>query len=158
MNSYICYVKLTWHTTVVSKKSDYSVKRDLLQCQKRPTTVSEETYWWGERDLLLGANETCKNFFNRLDSALEEIQTQLFKFGTRQRLREVLAVKEGLYFDTLLVAGWQGPLSTLNLNIYVDIYIHICMCTLNLYYIYKNTSICMHAQPRGAASGLPSCP
>jgi hypothetical protein len=25
--------------------SHYSVKRDLLQCQKRPTTVSKETYY-----------------------------------------------------------------------------------------------------------------
>ena len=27
-------------------------KRDLLQCQKRPTTVSKETYYSGKRDLL----------------------------------------------------------------------------------------------------------
>jgi hypothetical protein len=27
----------------VSKETYYSVKRDLLQCQKRPTTVSKET-------------------------------------------------------------------------------------------------------------------
>jgi hypothetical protein len=30
----------------------YSVKRDLLQCQKRPTTVSKETYYSVKRDLL----------------------------------------------------------------------------------------------------------
>jgi hypothetical protein len=29
----------------VSKETSYSVKRDLLQCQKRPTTVSKETYY-----------------------------------------------------------------------------------------------------------------
>ena len=29
-----------------------SVKRDLLQCQKRPTTVSKETYYSVKRDLL----------------------------------------------------------------------------------------------------------
>jgi len=29
----------------VSKETYYSVKRDLLQCQKRPTTVSKETYY-----------------------------------------------------------------------------------------------------------------
>jgi len=29
----------------VSKETYYSVKRDLLQCQKRPITVSKETYW-----------------------------------------------------------------------------------------------------------------
>jgi len=29
--------------TTVSKETYYSVKRDLLQCQKRPTTVSKET-------------------------------------------------------------------------------------------------------------------
>jgi hypothetical protein len=28
------------HPTIVSKETYYSVKRDLLQCQKRPTTVS----------------------------------------------------------------------------------------------------------------------
>ena len=31
--------------TIVSKETYYSVKRDLLQCQKRPTTVSKETYY-----------------------------------------------------------------------------------------------------------------
>ena len=30
----------------------YIVKRDLLQCQKRPTTVSKETYYGVKRDLL----------------------------------------------------------------------------------------------------------
>ena len=29
----------------MSKETYYSVKRDLLQCQKRPTTVSKETYY-----------------------------------------------------------------------------------------------------------------
>ena len=39
----------------VSKKTYYSVKRDLIQCQKRPTTVSKETYYSvyvGEREVL----------------------------------------------------------------------------------------------------------
>jgi hypothetical protein len=31
----------------VSKETYYSVKKDLLQCQKRPTTVSKETYYSG---------------------------------------------------------------------------------------------------------------
>ena len=30
---------------------DYSVKRDLLQCQKRPTIVSKETYTSVKTDL-----------------------------------------------------------------------------------------------------------
>ena len=34
----------------MSKETYYSVKRDLLLCQKRPTTVSKETYYY--RDLL----------------------------------------------------------------------------------------------------------
>jgi len=38
--------------TTVSKETYYSVKRDLLQCQKRPTTVSKETYCSVKRDLL----------------------------------------------------------------------------------------------------------
>jgi hypothetical protein len=38
--------------TTVSKETTYSVKRDLLQCQKRPTTVSKETYYSVKRDLL----------------------------------------------------------------------------------------------------------
>jgi hypothetical protein len=29
----------------VPKETYYSAKRDLLQCQKRPTTVSKETYY-----------------------------------------------------------------------------------------------------------------
>jgi hypothetical protein len=37
--------------TTVSKETYYSVKRDLLQCQKRPTTVSKETYYSVKRDL-----------------------------------------------------------------------------------------------------------
>jgi len=35
-----------------SKETYYSVKRDLLQCQKRLTTVSKETYYSVKRDLL----------------------------------------------------------------------------------------------------------
>jgi hypothetical protein len=35
----------------VSKETYYSVKRDLLQCQKRPTTVSKETYYSDKREL-----------------------------------------------------------------------------------------------------------
>ena len=34
------------------KETYYGVKRDLLQCQKRPTTVSKETYYSVKRDLL----------------------------------------------------------------------------------------------------------
>ena len=37
--------------TTVSKETYYSVKRDLLQCQKRPTIVSKETYYSVKRDL-----------------------------------------------------------------------------------------------------------
>ena len=36
----------------MSKETYYSVKRDLLQRQKRPTTVSKETYYSVKRDLL----------------------------------------------------------------------------------------------------------
>ena len=36
----------------VSKETYYSVKRGLLQCQKRLITVSKETYYSVERDLL----------------------------------------------------------------------------------------------------------
>ena len=36
----------------VSKETYYSVKRDILQCQKRPITVSKETYYRVKRDLL----------------------------------------------------------------------------------------------------------
>jgi hypothetical protein len=36
----------------VSVEPYYSVKRDLLQCQKRPTTVSKETYYSVKRHLL----------------------------------------------------------------------------------------------------------
>jgi len=34
------------------------VKRDLLQCQKRPTTVSKETYYSVKRDLQCGADRS----------------------------------------------------------------------------------------------------
>jgi hypothetical protein len=36
----------------VNQKRPISVKRDLLQCQKRPITVSKETYYSVKRDLL----------------------------------------------------------------------------------------------------------
>jgi hypothetical protein len=42
-------------TKRVSKETYYSVKRDLLQCQKRPTTVSKETYYRACRRSLLKA-------------------------------------------------------------------------------------------------------
>jgi hypothetical protein len=38
----------------VSKETYYSVKRDLLQCQKRPTTVSKETYYSVKREVTVG--------------------------------------------------------------------------------------------------------
>ncbi len=38
--------------TTVSKETYYSGKKDLLQWQKRPTTVSKETYYSVKRDLL----------------------------------------------------------------------------------------------------------
>jgi hypothetical protein len=38
--------------TLHPKETYYSVKRDLLKCQKRPTTVSKETYYSVKRDLL----------------------------------------------------------------------------------------------------------
>ena len=37
-------------TGLVSKETYYNVKRDLLQCQKRPTTMSKETYYSVKRD------------------------------------------------------------------------------------------------------------
>jgi hypothetical protein len=37
--------------TLVSKETYYSVKGDLLQCQRRPNTVSKETYYSVKRDL-----------------------------------------------------------------------------------------------------------
>jgi len=37
---------------ICTKETYYSVKRDLLQCQKRPTTVLKETYYSVKRDLL----------------------------------------------------------------------------------------------------------
>ena len=36
----------------VSKETYYNVKRDLLQCQQRPITMSKETYYIVKRDLL----------------------------------------------------------------------------------------------------------
>jgi hypothetical protein len=35
--------------TTVSKETYYSVKRDLLQCQKRPTTVSKMVYLYASQ-------------------------------------------------------------------------------------------------------------
>jgi len=47
-----CFSRVKLITSTVSKETYYSVKRDLLQCQKRPTTVSKETYYSVKRDLL----------------------------------------------------------------------------------------------------------
>ena len=38
--------------STVSKETCYSVKRDLLHCQKRPITESKETYYRVKRDIL----------------------------------------------------------------------------------------------------------
>jgi len=43
----------------VSKETYYSVKRDLLQCQKRPITVSKET--WGSWSLTIRTRCTRPN-------------------------------------------------------------------------------------------------
>ena len=43
--------------TVESKETYCSVKRDLLQCQKRPTAVSKETYCSVKRDLLQSSRQ-----------------------------------------------------------------------------------------------------
>jgi hypothetical protein len=40
-----------------TKETYYSVKRDLLQCQKRPTTVSKETYYSVKRDLIISKRD-----------------------------------------------------------------------------------------------------
>jgi len=45
----------------VSKETYYSVKRDLLQCQKRPTTVSKETYYTLVQVPYTGA--ICREYF-----------------------------------------------------------------------------------------------
>ena len=42
----------SWWFRVTAKETHYCVKRDLLQCQKRPTTVSKETHYSVKRDLL----------------------------------------------------------------------------------------------------------
>jgi hypothetical protein len=53
--------------TIVSKETYYSVKRDLLQCQKRPTTVSKETYY---SEMFLSGLLASKNHveLNHVDS------------------------------------------------------------------------------------------
>jgi len=45
-------IKCQKRPITVSKETYYSVKRDLLQCQKRPFTVSKETYYSVKRDLI----------------------------------------------------------------------------------------------------------
>jgi hypothetical protein len=45
-------IKCQKRPITVSKETYYSVKRDLLQCQKRPITVSKETFYSVKRDLL----------------------------------------------------------------------------------------------------------
>jgi hypothetical protein len=40
--------------------SYYSVKKDLLQCQKRPTTVSKETYYTAVEDELRALFDSVK--------------------------------------------------------------------------------------------------
>jgi hypothetical protein len=46
IHKYIQINKYTtkYHNIFQSTRSEYSVKRDLIQCQKRPNTVSKETY------------------------------------------------------------------------------------------------------------------
>ena len=68
--------------TTVSKETYYSVKRDLLQCQKRPTTVSKETYYSVKRDLLGFQQRQVKNLpIHRSLLAKSDLWIDLLKIG-----------------------------------------------------------------------------
>jgi len=56
----------------LSKETYYSVKRDLLQCQKRPTTVSKETYY--KRDLLAAFDGELVKLSQIVDEHVEVAQ------------------------------------------------------------------------------------
>jgi len=54
------------------KETYYSVKRDLLQCQKRPTTVSKETYYSAPNlgDKVFSKERACSQKKRRLSEEM----------------------------------------------------------------------------------------
>jgi len=56
----------------VSKETYCSVKRDLLQCQKRPTTVSKETYYSVKRDLYYNVKRDLLQYQKRPTTVSKE--------------------------------------------------------------------------------------
>jgi hypothetical protein len=79
----------------VSKETYYSVKRDLLQCQKRPTTVSKETYYSVKRDLL-----QCQK--RPITVSKEGLLTLVWTPGWQELLIVVFSV--GILFPFLFLA------------------------------------------------------
>jgi hypothetical protein len=82
----------------VSKETDYSVKRDLLQSQKRPITVSKETCYSVKRELLQCARVSvclyCSSVFVYLQVTFD---------------------RAGLFFRSLLALSWSICRSLLTL-------------------------------------------
>jgi hypothetical protein len=61
-----------------SKETNYSVKRDLLQCQKRPTTVSKETYY---SEIKGKKFATCPRFYAQMWDAARRACVLGFSLG-----------------------------------------------------------------------------
>jgi len=80
----------------VSKETYYSVKRDLLQCQKRPSTVSKETYYSVKRDLLVS-----KETYYR-------VKRDLLQFGAAAAVGTVLQKQNQYIVGILMVRDTDG--------------------------------------------------
>ncbi len=89
----------------LSKETYYSVKRDPLQCQKRPTTVSKETYYSVKRDLLhtnvqshLQANKPARNkktrFFGNIYRRISAVSLIDYLLSLSEYTRNAYTAKE----------------------------------------------------------------
>ena len=58
-----------------------------------------------------------QDLFDGLYRLLEEIHVEFFKFGPGERLGEVIAILEALYFDTRALLARKCPLGLLNLTL-----------------------------------------
>ena len=73
----------------MSKETYYSVKRDLVQCQKRPSTVSKETYYSVKRDLLHTYKQTIHELSIRTSAPRSQTSCAVRgREGERERGRE----------------------------------------------------------------------
>jgi len=92
-----CHVAVT----IVSKETYYSVKRDLLQCQKRPTTVSKATYYSVKRDLLQCVKRDLQQCQKRPTTVSKETYYSVKRDLLQCQKRPTIVSKETQYLEQI---------------------------------------------------------